>query len=306
MNNLPKINQLRNFQAIIRYGSIRAASKALFQTQPAMTKSIQELERILGCTLLARGDQGIILTKLGRIFEPRVNMLLNDLERAIDELKQMSLISQGSIAFGCSHLPAYSIMPSVVNKFRDIHPEANINVIEGQFDELVTSLRLGRLDFYLGIASPEISMREFSVEYLVELECCIIARNGHPLINSNSLTQLQRSKWYIPNSRAGYYKSLEGVIFPAGQIGGKTVIFGDSMSIAEQLVLNEDYLFVGPKAVLDVTYLKDVISMIHIKEKLPKALYMLVYKQQQGVTPLAKELMDDIKIALSKMFISNS
>ncbi|MFT2790311.1 LysR family transcriptional regulator [Serratia sp. T13T92] len=112
MKELPKINQLRDFQAIIYYGNIRTASQALFKTQPAMTKSIQELERILGVSLLSRGPQGMVLTKMGRVFEHRVNTLLNDLERAVDELHQLSQQSQGNVVFGCSHLPALSVLPS--------------------------------------------------------------------------------------------------------------------------------------------------------------------------------------------------
>lgn len=305
MKELPKINQLRNFQAIIRYGSIRTASQALFQTQPAMTKSIQELERILGVTLLARGSQGIVLTKMGRIFEPRVNMILNSIERAVDELHQMNQLSYGSVAFGCSHLPAFSILPSLLNKFQMANPSAKITVIEGQLSELVTSLRLGKLDFFFGIESPEMSMNEFTIENSVNAEFCVMARNGHPLINSGSLSQLQGAKWYLPHGNIGYFNKLEKFLFPQGKSVNDIVIYGDSMSIAEQMVLNEDYLFVGPKALLNVSYLKDVISQISIKEKLPDALYILIYTQQQGLTPLAKQLIEEIKIECVNLLPDN-
>lgn len=301
MKELPKTNQLRNFQAIIRYGSIRTASQALFQTQPAMTKSIQELERILGVTLLARGPQGMVLTKMGRIFEPRVNMILNGIEKAVDELHQMSQLTQGTVTFGCSHLPAFSIMPPLLNKFQTQYPSASITVIEGQFSELIPSLRSGRLDFFLGIASSEISIKEFSIERSANAAFCIIARKGHPLAKSSSLSQLQSVKWYFPNSRTGYYKELEKILFPQGRTANDTIIYGDSMSIGEQLVLNEDYLFVGPKAILDVPYLKDAITQVPIKESLPDALYVLLYKQQEGLTPLAKQLLDQISTKFSDL-----
>ncbi|WP_431225424.1 LysR substrate-binding domain-containing protein [Serratia sp. L9] len=306
MRELPKINQLKNFQAIIRYGSIRAASQALFQTQPAITRSIQELERILGVTLLARGAQGMELTKMGRTFEPRVNMILNDLERAVDELYQMGQLSQGSVVFGCSHLPAYGILPSLINKFQAQHPSLTITIIEGQLSELISSLRLGRLDFFIGIESPEISMNEFTVENSINAEFCIIARNEHPLIKSHTLSQLQGAKWYFPNARTGYYRDLERFIFPNGRITGETIIYGDSISIGEQLVLNENYLFVGPRAILDVSYLKDVVSEIPIKEKLPDASYIIIYKQLQNLTPSAKQLMDEINIACSEFLAASN
>lgn len=79
------------------------------------------------------------------------------------------------------------------------------------------------------------------------------------------------------------------------------MIYGDSLSIGEQMVLNEDYFFIGPKAVLDVSYVKDLITVIPIKEKLPDALYVLIHKQQHGLTPLAKQLMDEVKAACLKL-----
>jgi LysR family transcriptional regulator of abg operon len=302
MKEFPKINQLINFQAIIRYGSIRMASQALFQTQPAMTRSIQELERIIGVPLLIRGPQGLILSKMGRIFEPRVNTLLNDLERAVDELHQLSALSQGNVTFGCSHVPAFSFIPSLINKFQENNQLSTITVIEGQLCELITSLRRGRLDLFFGIASPEISMNEFVIEKSINVEFHVIGRNGHPLAHARSLEELNGVKWYFPNTRSGYYKELEDFIFPEGREANNTIIYGDSMSIGEQLVLNEDYLIIGPKAILDISYLEGLISIIPIKEKLPEALYILIYKQQQGLTPIVKQFMNEINLACSTLF----
>ncbi|MCW2483353.1 hypothetical protein J5224_30290, partial [Candidatus Symbiopectobacterium sp. NZEC135] len=108
----------------------------------------------------------------------------------------------------------------------------------------------GRIDFYLGIATPEISMNEFFIENAIKTEFCIMARHGHPLAGSTALSQLQGCKWYFPNARTGYYKELEKHIFPNGKQADSRIIYGDSMTIGEQLVTNEDYLFIGPKAIL--------------------------------------------------------
>ena len=297
MKELPKINQLKDFQAIIRYGSINTASQALFKTHPALTRSIQELERILGVALLSRGPNGMTLTEMGRIFEPRADAMINDMERAVDELHQLSRQSQGNVVFGCSHLPAFSILPSLINKFQEENPTAKITIIEGQLCELMTSLRLGRLDFFIGIASPEMSLNEFIVTSSVNTEFCIIARKDHPLSNSRSLSELQGAKWFFPSARTGYYKNLEQFIFPKGRTEKDIVIFGDSMSIGEQLIISEDYLFIAPKAILGISYIKELISTIPIKETLPDASYILLYKSEKVVTPLAKQLIDKINEA---------
>lgn len=297
MRELPKIHQLKNLRAIIQYGSIRAASQALHQTQPAMTRSIQELEKILGVALLVRGGRGAILTEMGRTFEPRMNAVLNELERAIDELQQIERTSQGTVMFGCSHLPALGIMPAVIKSFQQRYTTARITAVEGQLSELLASLRLGRLDFFIGLILPDISLHEFNEEPLGIAKFSVIARKNHPLTNSTSLSELRDAKWYLPTASAGYYNNMESLIFPYGKTENCSVIFGDSATIAEQLILNEDYIFVGPDVMLRIPHLEKIISIIPVKEKLPDGHYSLIYRQQQTLTPVAKRLIDDIRLA---------
>ncbi|MFA3780215.1 LysR substrate-binding domain-containing protein [Yersinia sp. 1652 StPb PI] len=301
MKRLPKINQLRNLRAVIQYGSISAASQALFQTQSTMTRSIQELERILGVSLLARGTNGVVLTELGRVFEPRMNSVLNELERAIDELRQIEHSSHGTVTFGCSHLPAFSIVSGVIKKFQERYNTTRITVFEGQFSEVIDSLRLNRLDFYIGVISPDIALNDFVGEHLSTTEFSVIARKGHPLSNCTSLSELQNAKWYLPTASTGYYSKLEGIISPNKNNKKSSIIFGDSTTIAEQLILNEDYLFIGPKSMFLVPQIKDLICTIPIKEQLPEGVYSLIYSRTQKLTPVAATLMDDLRAAYSQL-----
>ncbi|CNJ35126.1 transcriptional regulator [Yersinia rohdei] len=301
MRELPKTNQLKNLRAIIQHGSIRTAAQALHQTQPAMTRSIQELERILGVPLLVRGVHGAELTTMGRIFEPRMNLVLNELERALDELEQIGRDSEGLVTFGCSHLPAFTFIPDVIKSFQEIYTSARITVAEGQLSELLASLRLGRLDFFIGIVTPDISLREFVDEHLAVSQFAVFARKGHPLSNSTSLSELSGAKWYLPTASAGFYIIIETLIFPNGKEPTCSVIFGNSATIAEQLILNEDYLFVGPKVMVTIPHLQHKLSIIPIKEKLPDGYYSLIYRRQQPLTPIAKRLMDDIRLAYTEL-----
>lgn len=294
MRELPKIHQLKNLRAIIQYGGIRAASSAMHQTQPAMTRSIQELEKILGVSLLVRGVRGAVLTEMGRTFEPRMNLVLNELERALDELQQIKMASQGSVAFGCSHLLAFGVVPKVIKKFQQRNNTARITVFEGQLSELLASLRLGRLDFFIGVITQDILLHEFVEQHLATAQFCVFARKGHPLGNSTSLKELRGASWHIPIATAGYFSEMETLIFPYGKEAGCSVILGDSTTIAEQLILNEDYLSIGPKTMTMLPYLKDQIQIIPVKEKMPSGSYSLIYRQHQTLSPLAQQLVKDI------------
>ncbi|WP_245956766.1 LysR substrate-binding domain-containing protein [Edaphovirga cremea] len=153
------------------------------------------------------------------------------------------------------------------------------------------------MDFFVGVISPDISLHDFIEEHLAVARFCVIARKEHPLINCTSLSQLRGAKWYLPRASAGYFSDMEKLIFPDGKDPTCSVLFGDSTTVAEQLILNEDYLFVGPQAMLTIPHLKDILRQIPIKEKIPNGSYSLIYRQQQMLTPIAGLLINEIRAA---------
>lgn len=296
MKEFPKINQLRNLRAIINHGGVRSAAIALGQTQPALTRSINELERILGTRLLVKGESGVILTDTGKAFEARMNAILNELERAVDEVKQFEKTSHGEVVFGCSHLPAFDIIPKLITDFKRKHKDVRITVIEGQFSELVASLRLGRMDFFVG-NTLDLSSREFISEHLMTLKFSIMGRKDHPLKNSQSLVELQAAKWFLPAATFGYFNDIESHIFPDGNNLGGTVIYGDSMSIARNLIFEHDYLFAGPTNMIDEPSCKGLLDIISVSEKLPTSQYSVVHRKSQILTPIVEKIIKAIHLA---------
>ncbi|NCG51965.1 LysR substrate-binding domain-containing protein [Serratia fonticola] len=295
MKELPKINQLKNLRAIINHGGIRPAAIALGQTQPAITKSINELERILGTRLLVKGESGMILTKTGKAFEIRMHAILNELERAVDEVKQIEKLSHGEVIFGCSHLPAFDVIPELITHFKRQYKYVRITVIEGQFSELVSALRLGKMDFYVGNAL-DLSSKEFISEHLMTLEFSVMGRKDHPLKNSQSLNELQSAKWFLPSVNFGYYNDIEDFIFPHGS-DKKEVIYGDSISIARKLIFEHDYLFPGPKRMIDEPSCQGLLDIIPIRERLPDSQYSLIYRKSKILTPIVERFIGDVRVA---------
>lgn len=294
MKELPKINQLKNLRAIINHGGIRSAAIALGQTQPAMTRSINELERILGTRLLVKGESGVILTKTGKAFEARMNTILNELERAVDEVNQIEQISHGEVVLGCSHQPAFSVIPELINDFKRQNKNVRITVVEGQFSELVSALRLGKMDFFVG-NTIDLSSREFVSEYLTTHEFSIMGRKGHPLRHCQSLGELQGAKWFLPSVTFGYFSEIEKYIFPDGNLTESAVIYGDSLSIGSKLVFEYDYLFAGPTAMIDESSYRGLLDIIPVREKLPVSQYSLIYRKSQILTPIVEKLIEIIR-----------
>src|ERR1700761_7402073 len=89
LNKLPrprsgiKLRQLHNFLAVLETGSLRRAAEALNITEPALSKSIRNLEKLLGVPLLDRGPRGMRPTAYGELLAVHASTACNELDQAI-------------------------------------------------------------------------------------------------------------------------------------------------------------------------------------------------------------------------------
>ncbi|WP_072010897.1 MULTISPECIES: LysR substrate-binding domain-containing protein [unclassified Serratia (in: enterobacteria)] len=295
MSRLPTVSHLKIFEAIIEHGGVHAAAKALNMTQPNMSRSLRELEAILGSELMIRGPRGMVLTDLGRCFELRVKLVLRELELAVNEVKQVGELHQGHVAFGCSHLKVFKFISNAVTGVLQAYPNADISLYEGQQSEILPALREGKMDFFIGIISSAISLGEFIEEPLFSCSFGVIARKGHPLAQATSVAELRKARWYLPVADAGYYNEMEALFFPAGVESTHSILKGDSVAVAEHLILESDYLSISPKLIEHTDSMKDLFCFIPLKEKLPDGHYSLIYRQQTLLSPLARLLIAEIR-----------
>jgi LysR family transcriptional regulator of abg operon len=142
-----KLHQLRAFVDVARQGSIRAASRISGLSQPALTKSIQELELSLGAKLFVRRQQGVVLTDIGDNFLRHASLVIEELRVAQEDIQQRLGLSGGQVNVGVGGSVARTIMPQVINQFHREYPLVKVRIVEGQLVSMVHELRHGALDF---------------------------------------------------------------------------------------------------------------------------------------------------------------
>ena len=95
-----KFHQIRAFVEVARQGSIRGASRTLNLSQPALTKSIKELEEGMAAQLFVRRSKGVALTECGEGFYQRARLILEELRAAQDDIRQRQGEQAGQINIG--------------------------------------------------------------------------------------------------------------------------------------------------------------------------------------------------------------
>ena len=106
-----KLSQLRDVLAVAETGSLRAAGRHLGIAQPAITRSIREIEQELGATLFERHAKGVRLTEIGHAFLARAQAIQAELLRAKDEVDQLRGRMSGKVSIALSTASIMSCCP---------------------------------------------------------------------------------------------------------------------------------------------------------------------------------------------------
>ncbi|KAA7845699.1 LysR family transcriptional regulator, partial [Salmonella enterica subsp. enterica serovar Lubbock] len=95
-----KLHQLRILLAVAQHGSIHEASRGLHISQPALSKTIAELERELGVTLLSRSVRGVSLTAYGMALVKRASVVEQELRHALEDIEAIRGHAEAELNIG--------------------------------------------------------------------------------------------------------------------------------------------------------------------------------------------------------------
>ncbi|ODT81291.1 MAG: pca operon transcription factor PcaQ [Pelagibacterium sp. SCN 64-44] len=175
-----KIRHIACFLEVARLRSVVNAAEALNISQPAATKTVQELEGVLGGALFDRSRRRLALTPFGEIFYRYAATSIAALRQGIEAARG----EKEAAAVKIGALPSVSarILPEAVRRFGQREPGINSRVITGPNGYLLSLLRTGDVDLVIGrMAEPE-AMLGLSFEHLYSERVVIAVRPGHPLL----------------------------------------------------------------------------------------------------------------------------
>ncbi|ERT12995.1 LysR family transcriptional regulator [Photorhabdus temperata] len=284
-----KLNQLRAFVEIYHHGSIRAASRFLLLSQPALTKSIRELEDSLGAKLFIRSNQGIHLTECGKSFLQHASLILEELRIAQEDIQQRVGLIGGVVNIGVAGSIARTIMPKVITQFHRDYPTVKLRVVEGQLLTMLPQLRQGELNFTVNTYYPGSLDAELSFEKLMEKEYKVIVRKGHPKVNATSLGELVDCNWTMPTPKGTYYRRL----FEMFSSLDNPPVFSvtcETLMACMSLVANSDFVTIVAVDVVDETLFNQQFVALNLKEQLPFATFCLVQRRDAKLTPAGEHL----------------
>ena len=195
------LNDLQAFRAVAELSSFRKAADALHVSQPAFSRRIEKLEAALGVRLLERTTRRVSLTAVGRDFDRKVQLLLDELDTTLLGIRGVAATRMGEVTIACVPSTVYYYLSQVISRYHERYPKIRVKVFDASANEVLSAVARSEADFGLNFIGAQESDIEFKP--LLEERFVAACRRDHPLAKKKRVSWTELAAYdYISVSKA--------------------------------------------------------------------------------------------------------
>ena len=211
--------QILALTAVSEHGTFAQAARYVDVSLTSLHRSARGLENQIGRKLFANTAQGVVTNAAGARLSADLLLAIRELEWALEEINAEKGELRGRLLVGSLLLAGNQYIAVAVNRFINQHPEVKLRLDHGSYDELLTRLRGGTIDFLVGQLknpAPADDVRELALR---SERYVIAVRKSHPLAGRRNITtqDLLNAEWVAPRPSA-QRRSVFEKIFEGGPL----------------------------------------------------------------------------------------
>lgn len=299
IDNRIKFRHLQTFIEVARQKSVMKAASVLHVSQPAVTKTIRELEEILGVSLFEREGRGIRITRYGEVFQRHAGGVLTALRAGVDSVRQERAHGLAPIRVGALPTGSTRIMPHAMRLFLAEDTGSRVKIVTGENAVLLEQLRDGQLDLVVGrLAAPE-TMAGLSFEHLYSEQVVFVVRPVHPLMRPANLDFSRIAEFTIlmPPEGSVIRPFIDRLLIANGAPDLPVQIETVSDSFGRSFVRKSDAIWIISKGAVADDLREGTLAALPIDTSETKGPVGLTMRADAVVTPALSILMQTIRDA---------
>ena len=169
-----KLDRYYVFYIVGKHRSFTAAAKALYTSQPAITRTIKNLEDDLGCRLFSRGKRGVELTAEGATLYRYVERAMNQITQGEEEISASLSLDSGTIAIASTATALQDCLYGYMDEFHRLYPKVRFRISTHSSDETIARLRAGSCSFAF-VSTPHRHYEGLQAKVIKTFENVLIA-----------------------------------------------------------------------------------------------------------------------------------
>ncbi|MCX8227373.1 MAG: LysR substrate-binding domain-containing protein [Sulfitobacter sp.] len=220
-NDFQKAITLRHLRVIAALSDLKLVarvSEELNVTQPAVSKQIAELEKIVGVPIVTRDRNRLFLTAVGLRLVDHAKQALNQLDRAAFDIEAMASGISGAVTVGVVSSVAPTLLPGSIALFKSSTPQASISVREGHFVELLPELQGGALDLLIARIWQPRELSGIEQLKLFAEPIVVVAGRNHPLARQPDIewSEVVDFPWIMPQANSVARRAVDALFADNG------------------------------------------------------------------------------------------
>jgi DNA-binding transcriptional LysR family regulator len=251
-----KLRDLYVLKTVAELGSMGKAAAQLAVSQPAISKAITDLERVLGVRLLDRSPQGVEPTIYGSALLKWSVSVFDDLKQGVDEIDFLADPAAGELRVGTSEVMIAALVPTVIDRLSRQYPRMVFSVLQSvNVTQQYSDLRARNVDLIFGRLVNSAVDEDLNVEILSEDSLSVVAAINNKWHRRRKIdpAELIDEPWVLPP----YDTYVGSVVKEAFRAKGlnlpRQTVMSNTVQLIIAMVATGRFLGVLPLSILRVS-----------------------------------------------------
>jgi DNA-binding transcriptional LysR family regulator len=289
-----KLHDLHVLMAVVHAGSMNKAATLLNTTQPAISKSIAELERMVGVRLLDRHRQGIEPTEYGRALLSGGATVFDELRQAVKNIEFLADPATGEVRIGSNPLLAASFTSAVVDRLSQRYPRMRFQLVTGYVDALYRQLSERNVDLLIALKLGPIADERLDFELLFDDACVVVAGTQSPWARRRSiqLAELVSEAWVLSPPGSGISSIAMKAFAASGLDYPRLTIVTDSLPARMSLLATGRYLTIFPASAVRLPAQRPDLKVLPVEVPMAPVPNGIVTMKNRTLNPVGRLFID--------------
>ncbi|MDA1475857.1 LysR family transcriptional regulator [Bacillus changyiensis] len=227
---------LKTFVTLAEVKNFTKTAERLLVSQPSVSIHIKNLEKELQTTLFERSPKNLKITPTGEILYDRAKQMISIYEQTKQDILDHHNTIKGELKIGASFTIGEYVLPALLFNLQKDYPELELQIVIGNTEEIVESVRLYEVD--IGLIEGQTNDKDLSVHPFMQDELFITASTSHVLSNQKEVTiaDLHNQIWVTRELGSGTREYLDHVIRSNGLKVKSFLTISSNQAIKETLM----------------------------------------------------------------------
>jgi DNA-binding transcriptional LysR family regulator len=289
-----KLQDLHVLMTVVQAGSMGKAAQRLNTSQPNISRSIAELEHVLGVRLLARNRQGIEPTDYGRALLDCGVAVFDDLRQGVKNIEFLADPAAGEVRIGCNPFLAASFVSAVIDRLSRHYPRIVFHVVAAEAEALHRDLRERNIDLLVAWRFGPFADEQLGFETLYDDSYAVVAGAKNPWVRRHrvELSELMNESWVLPPPDTVIGSVAREAFRASGLDYPRATVFTITPEVRISLQATGRFLTIFPTSVLRFTTRRPELKVLPVELPMARVSIGIVTLKNRTLSPIARLFID--------------